>query len=127
MRRKPTREAVIIACAYLGLMLWLVWRTLQKQPNATHLAPVVFASFSSFFSLLASDFALPPQFMPLHRLSLFGKIWRIIVALLAIVIGGVFTVAMMFGIDKQSTLSLFFGMMIFVPMIYIGVRMLSAR
>lgn len=127
MRRKPTQEAVIVACAYLGLMLWTLWHAQQEQPNATNLMPVVLASFSSFFALLTADFALPPQFVPLYRLSLFGKIWRVIVALLAIAIGGVFTVAMMFGIGEKSVLSLFFGMMVFVPMIYIGVRMLSAR
>ena len=124
MPRKPTKDAIVIAVIYLSFMLWMairVWFDAQTNANVNkiNILRILLMGASGFLSLLYVDWALPPQFTPLHRLSWFGKIWRIVVAVLAILFGSVFILA-------GSASSLVF-MTLSTAILYVGIRMLRAR
>ena len=107
MPYKPSKEAIVIAVVYLCLMLWTTANTLLDPQSGAN--------------------KLPPQFTPLHRLSLLGKIWRIIVAVLAILFGGVLTVTGLFRIGRQPSVSSSTFLTLCAAILYAGIRMLRAR
>ena len=129
MPRKPTKDAIVIAVIYLSFMLWMavrVWFDAQTNANVNILR-ILLMGASGFLSLLYVDWALPPQFTPLHRLSWFGKIWRIVVAVLAILFGSVFILAGLFRIWQQPSASSLVFMTLSTAILYVGIRMLRAR
>ena len=129
MPRKPTKDAIVIAVIYLSFMLWMavrVWFDAQTNANVNILR-ILLMGASGFLSLLYVDWALPPQFTPLHRLSWFGRIWRIVVAVLAILIGSVFILAGLFRIWYQPSASSLVFLTLFTAILYVGIRMLRAR
>ena len=132
MPRKPTKDAIVIAVIYLSFMLWMavrVWFDAQTNTNVNkiNILRILLMGVSGFLSLLYVDWALPPQFTPLHQLSLFGKIWRIVIAVLAILIGSVFILAGLFRIWHQPSASSLVFMTLSTAILYVGIRMLRAR
>ena len=132
MPRKPTKDAIVIAVIYLSFMLWMairVWFDAQTNANVNkiNILRILLMGASGFLSLLYVDWALPPQFTPLHQLSLFGKIWRIVIAVLAILIGSVFILAGLFRIWHQPSASSLVFLTLFTAVLYVGIRMLRAR
>lgn len=132
MPRKPTKDAIVIAVIYLSFMLWMavrVWFDAQTNANVNkiNVLRILLMGASGFLSLLYVDWALPPQFTPLHQLSLFGKIWRIVIAVLAILIGSVFILAGLFRIWYQPSASSLVFLTLFTAILYVGIRMLRAR
>ena len=132
MPRKPTKDAIVIAVIYLSFMLWMavrVWFDAQTNTNVNkiNILRILLMGVSGFLSLLYVDWALPPQFTPLHQLSLFGKIWRIVIAVLAILIGSVFILAGLFRIGHQPSVSSSAFLTLCVAILYAGICMLRAR
>ncbi len=132
MPRKPTKDAIVIAVIYLSFMLWMavrVWFDAQTNTNVNkiNVLRILLMGVSGFLSLLYVDWALPPQFTPLHQLSWFGKIWRIVIAVLAILIGSVFILAGLFRIWHQPATSSLMFLTLFAAVLYVGIRMLRAR
>ena len=132
MPRKPTKDAIVIAVIYLSFMLCMAanaWHDAQTNAHANKMLVVhiVLVGMSSFFPALSVVWALPPQFTPLHRLSWFGKIWRIVIAVLAILIGSVFILAGLFRIWHQPATSSLMFLTLFAAVLYVGIRMLRAR
>ena len=131
MPRKPTKDAIVIAVIYLSFMLWMavrVWFDAQTNANVNkiNILRILLMGASGFLSLLYVDWALPPQFTPLHRLSWFGRIWRIVVAVLAILIGSVFILGGLFRIWQQPSASSLVFMTLSTAILYAGLRMLRA-
>ena len=132
MPRKPTKDAIVIAVIYLSFMLWMavrVWFDAQTNANVNkiNILRILLMGASGFLSLLYVDWALPPQFTPLHRLSWFGRIWRIVVAVLAILIGSVFILGGLFRIWQQPPTSSLVFMTLSTAILYAGIQMLRAR
>ena len=132
MPRKPTKDAIVIAVIYLSFMLWMavrVWFDAQTNANVNkiNILRILLMGASGFLSLLYVDWALPPQFTPLHRLSLLGKIWRIVVAVLAILFGGVLTVTGLYHIWQRPSVSSSVFLTLCAAILYVGIRMLRAR
>jgi hypothetical protein len=132
MPRKPTKDAIVIAVIYLSFMLWMavrVWFDAQTNANVNkiNILRILLMGASGFLSLLYVDWALPPQFTPLHRLSWFGRIWRIVIAVLAILIGSVFILAGLLRIWQQPSASSLVFLTLFTAVLYVGIRMLRAR
>ena len=132
MPRKPTKDAIVIAVIYLSFMLWMavrVWFDAQTNTNVNkiNVLRILLMGASGFLSLLYVDWALPPQFTPLHQLSWFGKIWRIVIAVLAILISSVFILAGLFRIWHQPATSSLMFLTLFAAVLYVGIRMLRAR
>ena len=128
MPYKPSKEAIVIAVVYLCLMLWTAANELldaQSSANKT-LATLLMSAVGLGF-LLFMDSELPPQFTPLHRLSLLGKIWRIVVAVLAVLFGGVLTVTGLYRIGHQPSVSSSAFLTLCAAILYAGIRMLRAR
>ena len=128
MPYKPSKEAIVIAVVYLCLMLWTTATTLlDPQSGANKTLAALLMTVAGPGVLLFMDSELPPQFTPLHRLSLLGKIWRIVVAVLAILIGSVFILAGLFRIWQQPSASSLVFLTLFTAVLYVGIRMLRAR
>nr|WP_314229577.1 hypothetical protein [uncultured Kingella sp.] len=132
MSRKPTKDAIVIAVIYLSFMLWMavsVWFDAQTNTNVNkiNVLRILLMGASGFLSLLYVDWAFPPQFTPLHQLSWFGKIWRIVVAVLAILFGGVLTVTGLYRIGHQPSVSSSVFLTLCAAILYAGIRMLRAR
>ena len=128
MPYKPSKEAIVIAVVYLCLMLWTTANTLlDPQSGANKTLAALLMTVAGPGVLLFMDSELPPQFTPLHRLSLLGKIWRIVVAVLAILFGGVFILGGLFRIWQQPSASSLVFMTLSTAILYVGIRMLRAR
>ena len=128
MPYKPSKEAIVIAVAYLCLMLWTTANTLlDPQSGANKTLAALLMTVAGPGVLLFMDSELPPQFTPLHRLSLLGKIWRIVVAVLAVLFGGVFILGGLFRIWQQPSASSLVFMTLSTAILYVGIRMLRAR
>lgn len=128
MPYKPSKEAFVIAVAYLCLMLWTTANTLlDPQSGANKTLAALLMTVAGPGVLLFMDSELPPQFTPLHRLSLLGKIWRIVVAVLAVLFGGVFILGGLFRIWQQPSASSLVFMTLSTAILYVGIRMLRAR
>lgn len=128
MPYKPSKEAIVIAVVYLCLMLWTTANTLlNPQSGANKTLAALLMTVAGPGVLLFMDSELPPQFTPLHRLSLLGKIWRIVVAVLAILFGGVFILGGLFRIWQQPSASSLVFMTLSTAILYVGIRMLRAR
>ncbi len=128
MPRKPTKDAIVIAVIYLSFMLWTTANTLlDPQSGANKTLAALLMTVAGPGVLLFMDSELPPQFTPLHRLSLLGKIWRIVVAVLAILFGSVFILGGLFRIWQQPSASSLVFMTLSIAILYVGIRMLRAR
>ena len=128
MPYKPSKEAIVIAVVYLCLMLWTTANTLlDPQSGANKTRAALLMTVAGPGVLLFMDSELPPQFTPLHRLSLLGKIWRIVVAVLAVLFGGVFILGGLFRIWQQPSASSLVFMTLSTAILYVGIRMLRAR
>ena len=128
MPYKPSKEAIVIAVVYLCLMLWTTANTLlDPQSGANKALAALLMTVAGPGVLLFMDSELPPQFTPLHRLSLLGKIWRIVVAVLAVLFGGVFILGGLFRIWQQPSASSLVFMTLSTAILYVGIRMLRAR
>lgn len=128
MPYKPSKEAIVIAVVYLCLMLWTTANTLlDPQSGANKTLAALLMTVAGPGVLLFMDSELPPQFTPLHRLSLLGKIWRIVVAVLAVLFGGVFILGGLFRIWQQPSASSLVFMTLSTAILYVGIRMLRAR
>ncbi len=128
MPRKPTKDAIVIAVVYLCLMLWTTANTLfDPQSGANKTLAALLMTVAGPGVLLFMDSELPPQFTPLHRLSLLDKIWRIVVAVLAVLFGGVFILGGLFRIWQQPSASSLVFMTLSTAILYVGIRMLRAR
>ena len=128
MPYKPSKEAIVIAVVYLCLMFWTTANTLlDPQSGANKTLAALLMTVAGPGVLLFMDSELPPQFTPLHRLSLLGKIWRIVVAVLAILFGGVFILGGLFRIWQQPSTSSLVFLTLFTAVLYVGIRMLRAR
>ena len=132
MTRQSIKETIIIAVAYWVFVLCMAanaWHDAQTNAHANKMLVVhiVLVGISSFFPALSVVWALPPQFTPLHRLSWFGKIWRIVIAALAILMGGTVTLVGLFRIWQQPSASSLAFITLFAAMLYVGIRMLRAR
>ena len=128
MPYKPSKEAIVIAVIYLCLMLWTTANTLlDPQSGANKTLAALLMTVAGPGVLLFMDSELPPQFTPLHQLSLLGKIWRIVVAVLAVLFGGVFILGGLFRIWQQPSASSLVFMTLSTAILYVGIRMLRAR
>ena len=128
MPYKPSKEAIVIAVVYLCLMLWTTANTLlDPQSGANKTLVALLMTVAGPGVLLFMDSELPPQFTPLHQLSLLGKIWRIVVAVLAILFGGVFILGGLFRIWQRPSASSLVFMTLSTAILYVGIRMLRAR
>ena len=128
MPYKPSKEAIVIAVVYLCLMLWTTANTLlDPQSGANKTLAALLMTVAGPGVLLFMDSELPPQFTSLHRLSWFGRIWRIVVAVLAILIGSVFILGGLFRIWQQPSTSSLVFLTLFTAVLYVGIRMLRAR
>ena len=128
MPYKPSKEAIVIAVVYLCLMLWTTANTLlDPQSGANKTLAALLMTVTGPGVLLFTDSELPPQFTPLHRLSWFGRIWRIVVAVLAILIGSVFILGGLFRIWQQPSTSSLVFMTLSTAILYVGIQMLRAR
>ena len=128
MPYKPSKEAIVIAVVYLCLMLWTTANTLlDPQSGANKTLAALLMTVAGPGVLLFMDSELPPQFTPLHQLSLLGKIWRIVVAVLAVLFGGVFILGGLFRIWQQPSASSLVFMTLSTAILYVGIRMLRAR
>ena len=128
MPYKPSKEAIVIAVVYLCLMLWTTANTLlDPQSGANKTLAALLMTVAGPGVLLFMDSELTPQFTPLHRLSLLGKIWRIVVAVLAVLFGGVFILGGLFRIWQQPSASSLVFMTLSTAILYVGIRMLRAR
>lgn len=119
----------ILLFIYCILLSYLINKGLNNK-TLTSLNFIILILNSIFICLMIinSNFLLPKQFTPLHKLNAIQKIWRIMIAIMAIFWGVLITFGMLTNIALgKATIAQSIAGSIFAFVAYAGVKILTTK
>lgn len=119
----------ILLFIYCILLSYLINKGLNNK-ILTSLNFIILILNSIFICLMIinSNFLLPKQFTPLHELNAIQKIWRIMIAIMAIFWGGLITFGMLTNIALgKATIAQSIADIIFAFVAYAGIKILATK